>query len=468
MGHWLWAHARHWGPAIKDRLLSLSLSHQFILACAILGIIGLSFLGAWIPRKIEEGVEAHGAARTALYMESLVAPSLQELARGQGLSDSAILTLKEVLAGDARRVGVVAVKVWMREGVVAFATAMDEIGRREEETPPMAKAWDGYLEAELVDRGVAENGPLLEIYVPIRRENTHEVLAIARFSEVAAELKSNQDRAALEGVIIGAFLGFLIFVGLFLIVARGNRTIEVQRASLTNRVAELSDLLRETERLRRYAQTASRRAAEDVELQLCRVGSDLHDGPAQLLALALLKLDIPARGSGLGPKVVDAIRDVLGDALSEIRDISAGLALPEIAGLSLGQALIVVAAEHERRTSTRVVCDLPGKTIEVPRIIQLCLCRVVQEALSNAFKHAGGRGQTVKASWTDKVATVEISDTGPGMAPSKRQGKRPALGLVGLRSRLESFGGELTIESKSGVGTRLTACLPICGHGEES
>jgi signal transduction histidine kinase len=60
-------------------------------------------------------------------------------------------------------------------------------------------------------------------------------------------------------------------------------------------------------------------------------------------------------------------------------------------------------------------------------------------------------GRAVKASWTDEAVTVEISDTGPGMAPSKRQGKRRRSLLWGLRSRLESFGGELTIESQAGL-----------------
>jgi len=366
--------------------------------------------------------------------------------------------------------------VWTGDGIVAYATSKPDVGKKEEVTVPMAKAWDGYLEAELVvgqvpthgdNATLAESSPLLEIYVPIRHAKTHDVVAVARFSEVATELKSNQGNARLEGVILGAATGLVIFVGLFVIVAKGNRTIESQRASLGNRVAELSGLLRETERLRHHVQTASFCAAEDAELQLRRLGSDLHDGPAQLLALALLRLDIPAEGGVVGPKVVDAVRDVLNDALSEIRDISAGLALPEIAGLSLNQALIVVAAEHERRTSTRVACEIPGKAIEVPQIVKLCLCRVVQEALSNAFKHAGGLGQTVTASRTDDAVVVEISDAGPGMVPSQRQGKRAALGLVGLRNRLESLGGKLTIESEVGVGTRLKACLPIRVQGEE-
>ena len=200
--------ARRWALAIKDRLLSLSLSHQFILACATLGIVGLSLLGSWIPRMIEEGVEAHGAARTALYMEGLVAPHLQELALRQRLSESTIRAIDEVLAGDARRIGVLATKVWTGDGIVAYATSKTDVGKKEEVTVPMAKAWDGYLEAELVvgqvpihgdNATLAESSPLLEIYVPIRHAKTHDVVAVARFSEVATELKSNQGNARTRG-----------------------------------------------------------------------------------------------------------------------------------------------------------------------------------------------------------------------------------------------------------------------------
>jgi signal transduction histidine kinase len=460
---------------IKDLWSSLSLKHQFLLVGAPLGIFSLCLLGAWIPQKIEEGVEAHSAARTALYMEKLIAPHLQQLANRRSLSEDSIQALDGVLAGDARRIGVLAVRVWTRDGIVAYARSRTDIGKKEEVTLPMTRAWAGYLEAELVERPLPTQGdeansaahePMLEIYVPIRHEKTYDVVAIARFAEVATELKGNQESARIEGIVVGAAAGIVIFVGLFVIVAKGNRTIEVQGAFLADRVAELSKLLRETEQLRLHVQTASRRAAEGAELQLRRLGSDLHDGPAQLLALALLKLDTPGAGGVVGSTVVDSVRDVLNDALSEIRNISAGLALPEIAGLSLSQALIIIATEHERRTSTRVACEVPGKAIEVPQIIKLCLCRVVQEALSNAFRHADGLGQKITANWTDDTVVVEISDSGPGMVASPRHGKRAALGLVGLRSRLESLGGKLTIESEIGVGTRLKACLPVDAQGE--
>jgi signal transduction histidine kinase len=337
------------------------------------------------------------------------------------------------------------------------------------------RAWDGYIEVEFSEgqalghgngANPAEDVPLLDIYVPIRHATTHDIIAVAQFSEIAADLKRKQEDASLEGVVVGALAGLAAIAALYAIVENGNRTIETQRASLANRVAQLSELLQQNEALRQRVQTASRRFTEDAELQLRRLGSDLHDGPAQLLALALLKLHRLSEGNRETSNDQEMIRSVLEDAMTEIRDISAGLALPEIEKLSLAQALIVVATEHERRTSTRVSCEFPSKSIELPQATKLCLCRFVQEGLSNAFKHAAGREQKVTASWTDTTIVVEISDEGPGLDPVPKKGKRPALGLVGLRNRLESLDGELKIKSEVGMGTRLTAYLPVSAGRE--
>ena len=453
--------------SIKAWWPSLSLVRQFTLAGAALVLFGLVTLGVWTSSKIEQGIEAHSAARTALYMEGFVAPHLQELAVRQHLSEENVRAIDALLARDASRIGIVGAKVWTRDGILLYATAKEKIGQGYQMTTPLMRAWDGYIEVEFSDEQTpgegtpanpAESVPLLDIYVPIRHATTHDIIAVAQFSEVAAELKRKQEDASLEGVILGALAGLVVLAALYVIVANGNRTIETQRVSLAKRIAQLSELLQQNEELRLRVQTASRRSAEDAELQLRRLGSDLHDGPAQLLALALLKLD---RLSEEGPNAQEMIRSVLNDAMSEIRDISAGLALPEIEQLSLAQALIVVATEHERRTSTRVSCELPSKSIELSQTTKLCLCRFVQEGLSNAFKHAGGMGQKVTANWTDTMITVEISDEGPGLSPTSKKGKRPALGLVGLRNRLESIGGRLTIKSEVGTGTRLRAYLPV-------
>ncbi len=203
--------------------------------------------------------------------------------------------------------------------------------------------------------------------------------------------------------------------------------------------------------------------SDEQEIGLRRLGADLHDGVGQLLALALLKLDGLFGEVKERPEEFESIRALLHDAMAEIRDMAAGLALPEIEKLSLADALTLIATRHEQRTLTKVVRKLAGGSKKLPHPVKLCLCRFVQEALNNAFKHAAGAGQSVSAIWDKDTVVVEVSDKGPGFGPgkSKAQGKRQALGLVGLRNRIESLGGNLKVESKLGEGTKLTASLPV-------
>ncbi len=451
---------RSWWPA-------LSLARQFTLASSALVLAGLGVLGFWVAQKIESGVKAHTAARTALYMESVVAPYLQELALRPDLSTESTAALDTVIGKDAARLRVVAAKIWTRDGIILYATNKALVGHKFPLTPLLSRAWDGYVEAQFDahqgdDHGTSAPGkePLLEIYAPIRHSVSNEIIAVAEFYELTSELNRELVRSQINSWLVTAIVSFTIIAGLYTIVANGSKTIETQRAALANRISELSGLLQQNEDLRQRVQGASRRAAEATELQLRRLGADLHDGPAQLLALALLKFPSVMDG-GAQESERQILRGVLEDAMAEIRNISSGLALPEIEKLSLTQALMVVASGHERRTSTTVACEFASRPVELSHPTKLCLCRFVQEGLSNAYRHAGGQGQAVTLSWSDSFIVVEVADRGPGIERGSRERKRPTLGLIGLRNRLESFGGHLTVSSAPGAGTRLTAYLPI-------
>jgi signal transduction histidine kinase len=448
---------------------SLSLARQFTLASSALVFLGLGVLGLWVSDKIEEGIKQHAGARTALYMESFVAPHLQELAWNDKLSDENAKAIDLVVAMDAMRIRVVAVKIWTRDGIVLYATRKTLVGQQFAVTAPLKRAWEGYIEIQFddgphLDHSVptkAEGSDhLLEIYVPIRHTVNGNIIAVAEFYEIATDLERELSRAQLESWFVTALVSISIIAGLYSIVARGSKTIEMQRTSLADRIAHLSHLLQQNEDLRQRVQRASRGSAEDAELHLRRLGSDLHDGPAQLLALALLKLDRLLDDTSDNRDDRTAVRAVLNDAMTEIRNISAGLALPEIDTLSLTGALSLIVAEHERRTSTSVSCAFSTDSIQVSRPAKLCLCRFVQEALSNAFWHAEGVGQRVAAAWNSDTIVVEVSDLGAGFGPVHNR-KRPALGLVGIRNRLEILGGTLMVDSKSGEGTRLTARLSV-------
>jgi signal transduction histidine kinase len=146
--------------------------------------------------------------------------------------------------------------------------------------------------------------------------------------------------------------------------------------------------------------------------------------------------------------------------------MAAGLTLPELSRVSPTDVLLMVVRNHERRTATSVVCKMEGLPAQLPGAIKSCLYRFAQEALNNAYRHAGGCGQAVRASYRRGTLEVEVADAGPGFAPgSENVGDR--LGLLGMRERVTSLGGTLEVESRPGVGTRLTARFKVADSGSQ-
>ncbi len=452
---------------------SLNPVYQLTLAGSVLVLLGMGVLGLWVSTKIETSMKLEVGVREALYMDNYIAPLLQELASQQHLSPESIDAIDRLLAKDAQSMGIVNVKVWARDGTILYGTRKEIIGQKFPVTGELFRAWNGRMELEFngevhLDHGdpiatddstgAAGTNSLFEIYVPIRQLATKRTIAVAEFYQDATILKNELMTAKLKTWAAIAIFTFAIIAGLYGVLLRESKTIDSQQSNLVNRVTLLSRLLKQNEGLRR-------RSAEDAEFNLRRLGSELHDGPGQFVALALLKLNQLSSGAKEGARELESVRGTLNDAMTEIRNISAGMILPEIEDLQLVEALKLMVYRHERHTSTSVACTFSNEPIKVSHAIKLCLCRFVQEALSNAVRHAGGIGQAVKATWTDQTVVIEVSDQGPGFEPVEAKRKRQPLGLIGLKNRLENLGGHLTVHSKAGEGTTLVASLPINSNG---
>lgn len=449
----------------------LSLTGQFALAGFLVLCMGMLVLGFWVTEKIERGVTSNTAASAALYVESFIAPLVQELASGDTIHAENRALLDELLTTSEMGRSVVSFKIWKEGGLVVYSSREAIIGQRFPVTDNLRQAWAGGVASEfdtLVDEEDAlerKTGvPLLEMYCPIHEDRTGRIIAVAEFYEGAQSLRDDLFRAQLQTWFIVAMVTLAMFGALFGIVNRGSRTIERQRRDLEQRVFELSRLIEVNDGLHMRVRRASQRTAELNERYLKRVSADLHDGPAQHLSLALLRLDSlmpdattlqPESGARTDPDI-ETIRSSLVDAITEIRSICTGMNLPDLGQLPLDQVVRKVAHSHERRTGTTVALELDEIPGQVPESLKICVYRFVQEGLSNAFRHAEGRGQRVVCAHAHGGLAVEVADTGPGMpaAPLDR-GELRGLGLDGLRERIESLGGRFVVESVPGQGTSL-------------
>jgi signal transduction histidine kinase len=434
---------------LRSRWDGLSLVQQFALMASVVVGSGMLVLGSFVSAEIESNVVHNAATATALYVTSLHGPHLQELTTGSALSEESLRALDASFMRTALDRQIISVKIWRPDGRIVYSTRRFLMGQTFSINPRLLRALKGEVAAQFGspadedDADTAERRldvPLLEIYVPIRAADGDRIVAAGEFFIHAGALKAGIDTARLHSWIAVGGVAVMQVILLYGIVWRGNRTIQSQRAVLVD---------------------ARRASVETSERLLRRVGSDLHDGPAQLIGLALLRLDtLRPDLAAEHPKSeeFEQIRTVLQDCLREIRHLAAGLAPPHLDNLPLDKVLELAVRQHEQRTSTAVNAEIGTLPANISSLHKVSIYRFVQEGLNNAYRHAASIGQTVRAVSDGDELIVEVEDEGPGFSPSSDGGR---LGLPGLRDRIESLGGRFSVETQLGLGTKLRASFQV-------
>jgi signal transduction histidine kinase len=251
-----------------------------------------------------------------------------------------------------------------------------------------------------------------------------------------------------------------------------------QEQELRDQVDRLTDLLAQNKELSERVRRAATRTTALNEKFLRRISAELHDGPGQDLGLALLRIEPLAEnyrgamGAGAlpanGAKKDDfcTIQTALNSALTEIRTISAGLRLPNIEPLSAAETVERAVRDYQRKTQNPVdlaVADLPD---DLPESLKMTIYRVIQEALSNGYRHAEGRQQAVRAKILDDEIYLEVADAGEGFDPLAVPANGH-FGLAGMRERVEILGGRFAVKSQPGRGTKIRAYLPLASAASE-
>jgi signal transduction histidine kinase len=220
-----------------------------------------------------------------------------------------------------------------------------------------------------------------------------------------------------------------------------------------------------TGRLVQERATAERAAVAE---ERSRIARELHDVIGHEVTVIALQADAAAAALAKAPDraaaPVEAIRRSAAEALAEMRRVVGMLRAAEEEDLRPQPGLDDVAAlvEQSRAAGARVELTLEPPARPTHASVELAAFRLVQEALTNARRHAPGEPVDVRVLGDDAAVLVEVVNRPVGTVPPPRDpAERSGFGLVGMRERVRLLGGRLDAGPIDGGGYALTARLPL-------
>jgi signal transduction histidine kinase len=459
-----------------------SLARQFMVVSLLILLVGMISVGFFVGYQIESGVIEQSAIITALYIDSFVSPVLKEIPleiAPDGIhpkNTEHLEALGDILSSTPLGENVVTLKIWLPDGEILYSPNSNLIGQHFPVGGKLQRALEGEVSAGITDLESPEHmyerqywDRLIETYAPIRIDDNGEVFAVAEFYQLPDDLLNEIRSAQVQSWLMVGIATVIMYFLLANLVNRASSTIFNQQNELEEKVAQLGELLKQNQLLHRRIQHAAARTTALNEQFLRRISTDLHDGPAQDLALALLRIDPLAEavmdipGVGVKGKMISddfqTIQNSLESAITDIRAISSGLRLPELEHMKPTEVVKRAVHDYKRKTDLEVSTEIDLLPESATMPVKITLYRVLQESLANGCRHAEGADQTVKVWSVDGRIQVEISDSGPGFDPES-VAESDQLGLAGMREQVEVLGGNFSVRSSPGEGTLIRAMFP--------
>ncbi|WP_426502871.1 sensor histidine kinase [Dactylosporangium sp. McL0621] len=276
-------------------------------------------------------------------------------------------------------------------------------------------------------------------------------------------------------------------------VLQDHQPISSSIAALLPQAALLASLimLGETVRSRRAlayeAQRTARRAVLDREREAnhrvteerLRIARELHDVLAHTLAGAAIQVSVAAETLTDDPatsrEALTAVRAAYREARAELA-ATVGVLRADSARAGRraadrspvpGLAQLDSLLDTVRRAGLQVAVARQGEPRDLPPAMDMTAYRIVQESLTNVVRHAAARTVEVELAYRPTEIVLSIVDDGQGRAQPSRQrtGGDGGFGILGMRERATSLGGQLTAGERPEGGFQVVAILPAAGNG---
>lgn len=468
---------------LKNLFEKLSLLQQFLGVMALILIVGMTVIGTWVGRQIESSAIHRAVSMAATYVESILV--VQDVDWSAPRLDRAIHDrLDRLFLTGPLRLIVVRLKLWHPDGSVFYSNDHSQIGRNIKMDPPLEAAFRGQVSGHASELGDITHqherelgSHLLEVFVPLRTAGHDEVVAVAEFYYTMESIDLDI-REAQQGSwwVVGLATAsmWLLLHGL---VRGANHTIIKQQRDLRGQLEQRDLMLTENERMQERLREAGARTTALNERFVQRTAAHLHDGPAQDLALALMRFD-----DLVGPHIdcsheseklskdTSIIRAALNSSLENLRAIASGLRMPaSMDHISLAETVERAVRDYERKYEQTVLLNIEtdNATASAPIAVKIAAYRMIQEALANGWWHARGCAQQVRVHFAAGRVCIEVSDQGPGF-DVKQAGESGRLGLALLSERVQLLEGSIDIDSGPGKGTRVKVWLPLAPEDPEN
>lgn len=285
-----------------------------------------------------------------------------------------------------------------------------------------------------------------EIQVALNDLKQKELYLRRRRDELAVQIKRMKQ-------IAGKAYKVLDDTGMALKILRGN-------------VEKISSTFEEARRKRQMEMWI----IESQEAERRKIARELHDGPAQSMASMLIRLDLIGY---LGIKEPDRIKEEIEsikamgkETLGDIRRIMFDLKPTILGEDNLSSALKEYFDDYKAKYNFNIDFIFFGKKRKYNLSLEIALFRLVQEAINNVRKHAGVKSAVVKMEDNDRYLTLIIKDEGEGFDVEQVSANKESFGIIGMKERVELFGGELRIFSSPGSGTQVLIRVPLEGEDD--
>jgi two-component system, NarL family, sensor histidine kinase UhpB len=214
---------------------------------------------------------------------------------------------------------------------------------------------------------------------------------------------------------------------------------------------------------RRQLRAIAARAFHAQETERIRIAHELQEETAQSLTAVMLSLRVARATPDPVSRdlLLDEVRSGLAQVTDSVRRYARGLHAPALQDLGVVAAIEAYAMSLAGGAGPELhvaAADIRGL---LSRDVELALFRIVQEALTNAMRYSDASRVEVSVTVASDAVLVTVEDDGRGFDLTAREAEYPCLGLLAMRERALYVGGEASVESTPGEGTRILVRLPM-------